>query len=205
MHRAHWITAAAVSPAFALPTATFDFEDLDPGPVAPSGLSLTSNGLTLDIDPGVNALSIETAPGGRPASWGDRQLNVRSSDPTLLSPITLTFSEGVTGFRIEFGDDDPDIDRVVLNVFGGPDATGPTLFSDLISYRDTFPTTGTALFSFLAPTDAIRSITIDTSSTTGGLPTLFYDNLVVFIPAPGTGAALGLVGLALTRRRRPAA
>ena len=201
------VLCGAAGAAHALPEAFYDFEGLDAGTVGPGGLSLTDNGLTTTFDRPFALLAIEDAPGATPASWGDRQLALLDSALVPPAPLFISFSEGVTGFSIELGGFEPGPYAVLLSVFGGANGTGSVIDSQVLSFDGALPVADTLAFSFLAPTDAIGSVSIDVSipggGSGGGAPDAFYfDNLTVIIPSPGGVVLLAGVGVLGARRRR---
>ncbi len=196
--------ALALTPAaLALPTDEFDFEDLTPGPVF-GDLALAGDHVDVNISVANADFYVENiSPVPSPAGWGQRALAVDGpGNGAQPSPMTITFVGGVTGFQIEFGDDDVDTDRLSFEMYSGPNGTGSLLHSEVATWeRDFgFDDPGSFLFSFLAPTDALGSVVIDSSGTNGD-HSLFYDNLTVYVPAPGT-ALLALAALTPRRRRR---
>ncbi|MEM7628890.1 MAG: hypothetical protein AAF356_05650 [Planctomycetota bacterium] len=108
------------------------------------------------------------AAGAAHASWGDRQLALLDSALVPPAPLFISFSEGVTGFSIELGGFEPGPYAVLLSVFGGANGTGSVIDSQVLSFNGALPVADTLAFSFLAPTDAIGSVSIDVSIPGGG-------------------------------------
>ncbi len=193
------VVASCAGGAWALPVAEFGFEDVDLGtsPV----FSMSDNGLNVRVTGGP-AAAVTSASGTTPASWGSRHLGLFGVPGGSLQSVTFSFIGGVTGFSIEYGDFLDDIDTVTFRMYSAGNGTGTLIGTESRTYDASLPDSNEYLFSFLAPTTALGSVVIESSSGFSGLPSMYFDNLTVFIPSPGAAGVLAGAAMLTIRRRR---
>jgi hypothetical protein len=137
-----------------------------------------------------------------PASFGVHSLDP-FTDPGTASAFIANFSAPITSASLSFGDFGGDDDTMTLNAYSGLNGTGTLLASSVDAYGvQSFP-----LFDTIsAKADGIRSLVFIGGSA--GFPnSLYYDNLSVSTPEPGSLAlflGMGITATGLLRRRKKA-
>lgn len=192
--------AVAAVPAFAgLPHAVFDFEEA-PVQQGPGPLSFWrgDQSLTLAGDDTL-PMSVFEPGAGYPADWGTRAFR------TTLRPsatLVMSFSPGVTGVFFDYGawEDTQAVIRVEVIGFGGQVIDESVL--SLVNRVDLGADPERFLYSYLAPTTALEGLRL--TGLGDGSAFFAMDNVTLIVPAPGTMALLGAMGLAAARRRRSA-
>ena len=199
--------AAAISLASAhnvrADQAAFDFEAATPGQHA--SLSLTNNGLTIDIRRGsfLPMQVLDTT--GYPPSWGHR-----AAAPFSISSADLfymNFSSPLTAFSMESGDfqttgaGEPDF--MTLTAFSGPDGTGSQLGIATFDYDGAHFFPAVALLSLNAPVgQTIGSVTFGSVDQWGSVSVLFDNIHATFVPSMGVATIAPLNFSTLFARRR---
>ena len=217
--------AAACAALLAGPAAgqvLFDFEDVpltgfNGGALTTLTLSTPELSVTLSRPGSPNQFDIydlqDLENDTLPAHWGDRGISPWSSNDGTA--FVANFDRAVQAVSIDMGDVGGDNDTLLLQAYSGADATGTLIdtatfilpsgddLTDPFTFTHATLTVGT-----LAP--EIRSIrfiggteSYETPFGTFAVPnSVYYDNLAVTVPEPGSLALLGLGTLALLRRRR---
>ena len=204
MHRATLAigVVAALAAAASAQDAVFDFEDQNLQDL-PDAVSFSNNGVDLNIS---------TDPSGRltigqtsafPPSFGTRGLFIgQDTFPDVPAATSLSFAGGVQGVRFAWGDVGGDVDNITFTAFTGANGTGSILQSDSFTYTGAFPSQVPVYeLIFLAPTNQLGSIVV-TGTGFGGGPSIYIDNIEVFVPTPSAVALIGLGSLAAASRRR---
>jgi len=131
-----------------------------------------------------------------PASFGVHSLDP-FADPGTPSAFIVNFSAPITSASLSFGDFGGDNDTMTLNAYSGLNGTGALLASSADAYGvQSFP-----LFDTIsAKADGIQSLVFIGGSAS--FPnSLYYDNLSVSTPEPGSLALLLGIGVAATGLR----
>ncbi|MEM7754121.1 MAG: hypothetical protein AAF297_00635 [Planctomycetota bacterium] len=196
------VLCAPAAPIALAQDAVFDFEDQNLQTL-PDAVSFVNNGITIEFatEP-TGELSIGQT-SAFPPSFGTRGLFIGQDDfPATPAATALNFGGGAQGVRFSWGDVGGDTDNITFTAFTGSNGTGSILQTDSFTYTGAFPSQVPVYeLIFLAPTNQLGSIVI-TGTGFGGGPSIYVDNIEVFIPTPGVVAVLGLGGLLATRRTR---
>jgi len=181
-------------------TQTLDFEDFNTGNLGTTALfNLPDLNIRFDVDSPI--LSIVN-PFPAVQGWGHRSLLLNHN--INQTPLTISFLDDASAFAIEYGDfGGTESDTIRFSIYSGILGSGDLLDRiDLITTND-IGILGPDLFEF-ATTDGslgIGSVIIETAGV-GGTPSLFFDNLSVTTPTPGTIAAFLTGAFFVSRRRR---
>lgn len=205
MHRL--ALAACAAGALTAPTAaqfstTFDFEGAPTG-TQPDTVAYSQDGVTLQFSTEPQGeLSINSS-GSFPPSFGSRALFVGADTiPDIPAATALTFVGGVQGVRFQWGDFGGDTDSITFTAYTGANGSGSMLQSDSFTYFGAFPDQVPVYeLIFLAPTNQLGSLVI-TGTGFGGGPSIYLDNITVFVPGPGGFALVLAMGAVAGRRRR---
>jgi hypothetical protein len=192
------IIFALTTPALSGVTTTFGFE---PEMTGNTGLSQTFEQDGHEIMVSVEAPIAQIVDSDRaPESWGSRQLLLGGGSQS--SPLTITFVGGVSDLAIEFGDFGGDTDNLRFDLYSGANGTGSLLSSTNDIYDADLSTGDIGRFSASSGTDSptYGSLVIVTTGS-AGRPSLYFDNIEITVPAPGSVLAL-VLGCAATARRR---
>lgn len=196
---------------------SFDFEG-EPVDTSQDGsltsLTMTVSGLTVVItrSSGASFDVLDATAGGfpdaYPATWGDQALSpVANND--LEDFFIATFSQSVFSFSLEAGDFGRDPDDIFLEAFSGIDATGISRGTDSTTWTGDFglntgdPTDPPAVLSVNSELGFRSVIFYGRADNPDFLFSVYFDNMMATVPEPSTGllVGLGLVGLAVGRRR----
>jgi hypothetical protein len=172
--------------------ATFNFETFALASNVVS-LSDTQDGLTASFSrPGSNFEIVDLSSFGGPPSFGQRTLSPFNNNSNTA--FLANFSSEVVSVSLNAGDFDADADFITLSIFSGLNGTG-LLGSASVNWpaSNTFPNDVVTL-GIGSSSPPILSATF-----IGGNPTfpnsIYFDNIVAFVPGPIAGA--GLPGLIL--------
>ncbi len=205
MHRLALAACAAgaiAAPATAQFSTTFDFEGLPTG-TQPDTVSYSQDGVTIQfVTEPQGELSINSS-NFFPPSFGSRALFVGADMiPDIPAATAINFVGGVAGVRFEWGDFGGDNDNITFTTYTGANGTGSVIQSDSFTYFGAFPDQVPVYeFLFTAPTNALGSLVI-TGTGFGGGPSIYLDNITVFVPGPGGFVAVLAMGAVAGRRRR---
>lgn len=179
--------------------ATFDFED-QALVLLPDQVSFTNNGVTIEFNTAPdNELEILTS-GSFPPSFGARALFIRPEFNLPPTNTIINFDGGAEGVRFNWGDFGGDQDQITFTSFTGANGTGTQVASDSFTFFGAFPDQ-VPTYELFSGSGTFGSIVISGLGFAGG-PSIYIDNIEVFVPTPGALAAFAAGGLAFTRRRR---
>lgn len=175
-------------------------------PGALSSLSMTDNGLTLDLyrqgGATFDVLDIAATPGSFPLTWDTRALDP-FANPTTNDWFIGNFSLAVSQVEVEMTDFGGDDDVLVMEVYSGLDATGTLIATSTLTWgTNSSPNYMATAWSNFGGPDTARSIRFRGGSSS--FPnSVYYDNIAANpVPEPASTTALLLGAGALLRRRK---